>query len=504
MTKHQRPSRSMLRRLIGPGFSRYAAGLETKQVSRMILASAMKQVKRRILKHSRGQGGNPEHNAAIRRFAKDRARALKRDLVRNRTVGTLDRSMLLRDRTPSPLLDALDPDRSSRWRKILSRRFRKDYKRVSFKNFDFLNSPVEAMQCFKELSRTDCEEVNAHVDFEDDECLDIGAFLVLAELWKQLSPIYRGGKMPMSVQKVLDAVGLRKEMGIHLIGLTDHDDIWPFEIRRRRTRGTTQSPTALLGPQQREQLNDALITLIDEWLGVASENSPTLPSNIGWELTDDGKSNIANMVGEILDNAERHSVVGGDGDWTMAAFMMKAPGDDAAMKCHLAFLSVGRSIAETISAAPDRVRNYCDKYAQLHLNSGRSWGTLVTIAALQDGVTSSQTALDGNRGGTGLQDTLGLIGDLAGVPSPHADVAVTIVSGASCIRLRHPILVGARDSKNRRVQWCNDANDPQYPPDRRVAFDLPAHFAGTLVSVAFTLDPGLFVPESAHDGQTND
>ncbi|MGE7205317.1 hypothetical protein ACQKJZ_06520 [Sphingomonas sp. NPDC019816] len=223
-----------------------------------------------------------------------------------------------------------------------------------------------------------------------------------------------------------------------------------------------------------------------------------------WELTQDGKSNIANMVGEILDNAERHSVVGGDGDWTMAAFMMKAPGEQSAMRCHLAFLSVGRSIAETITTAPDRMRAYCEGYARGHSKCGRSRDTLVTIAALQDGVTSSHSANDGNRGGTGLQDTLELIGGLAGVPDPNADVAVTIVSGKSCIRLRHPILVGQRDGKNRRVQWCNAANDPQYPPDADVAFDLPAHFAGTLVSVAFTLDPGLFVPEGSHDGQADD
>jgi len=37
-----------------------------------------------------------------------------------------------------------------------------------------------------------------------------------------------------------------------------------------------------------------------------------------------------------------------------------------------------------------------------------------------------------------------------------------------------------------------------------VAFDLPAHFAGTLVSVAFTLDPGLFLPEDSNDGQADD
>lgn len=470
----------------------------------MILATTLAQKRRRILKASQGGGSDPLHNAAVRRFAKDRARALKRELSRNRRVSEFNPSLLMRDRIPSPLLDALDPGRSGRWKKILSRRYRKEYRRIKLKNFNFLEDPVGTILAFRDLSIVDCEEVNAHIDFEDDECQDIGSFLVFAEVWRQLSPIYRGGRMAPPVQKVLDAVGLRKEMGIGLLGLTGRDGIWPFEIRRRRTRGTTQSPTALLGPQQREQLNDALIGLIDEWLGVASDNAPNVPEGVEWGLTQDGKSNIANMVGEILDNAERHSVVGGDGDWTMAAFMMKAPGETSAMRCHLAFLSVGRSIAETIATAPASMRAYCDGYARGHAKCGRSRETLITIVALQDGVTSSHSAHDGNRGGTGLQDTLEFIGGLAGAPDPNADVAVTIVSGKSCIRLRHPILVGRRDGKNRRVQWCNAANDPQYPPDADVAFDLPAHFAGTLVSVAFTLDPGLFVPEGSHDGQADD
>jgi hypothetical protein len=505
MVKRQDPPKSLLKRLVRPSFSRAAgAGLEAKQIAQLILTTTLAQKRKRITKAAQGSGGDPVHNAAVRRFAKDRARALKRELSRNRRLTDFNRALLMRNRIPSPLLDALDPDRQKRWKKIISRRYRKDYRRLQFSNFNFLDDPVGTIQSFRDLSIVDCEEVNAHIDFEDQICQDIGSFLVFAEVWKQLSPIYRGGKMAAPVQKVLDAVGLRKEMGIGLLGLTGRDGIWPFEIRRRRTRGTTHSPTALLGPQQREQLNDALISLIDEWLGVASNNATNVPDGIEWGLTQDGKANIANMVGEILDNAERHSVAGGDGDWTMAAFMMKAPGEKSAMRCHLAFLSVGRSIAEALATAPEYMRTYCEGYARGHAKCGRSRDTLVTIVALQDGVTSSHSAHDGNRGGTGLQDTLDLVGGLAGAPDPNADVAVTIVSGKSCIRLRHPTLVGRRDGKDRRVQWCNAANDPQYPPDADVAFDLPAHFAGTLVSVAFTLDPGLFVPGDSHDGQADD
>lgn len=506
MSEANRPGKAWLKRIVNKGFALRGVGLRAEEQARLILAEAMADKRRRVKKIAKGTGTDAKHNVAVSRFANDRARSLKKEIVRNRTSHKLDQSVLMRRRAPSPILDALDPARLTDWRPIVARRYKSTYPRLKLNDFDFLNNPVSTIQALQALSKMDREEVNAYIDFDDDECRDIGAFLVIAEFWHQLSPIFRGGRMSLAIQKVLNAVSLRRELGMGLLADPNRDDIWPFEIRRRRTRGTTTSPMAQLHPQDREQLNDALIKLMDQWLFVASEHTPQMPDNEVWELTGEGKANIANMIGEILDNAERHSVIGGDGDWSMAAFMVKVGDSEGAgsMKCHMAFLSVGRSISETITDAPSRMKAYCDQYAQLHANCGRSWGTLVTIAALQDGVTCSQDAEANGRGGTGLQDTLGFVGDLAGAPDPGADVRVTIVSGKSCIRLRHPILVGSRDGKNRRVQWCNAANDPMYAPDSEIAFDLPAHFAGTLVSIAFTLDPALFVPHGEQDGHGDD
>src|SRR3546814_7699631 len=112
------------------------------------------------------------------------------------------------------------------------------------------------------------------------------------------------------------------------------------------------------------------------------------------------------MVGEDLDNAERHSSGDGDGDWSMAAFMAKRnePDHPNAMRCFLAFLSVGKSIAETIDEAPETVQKFCRRYASHHVRGGQSKDTLITIAALQDGVTSAHKAYKGGRGGTGRSE----------------------------------------------------------------------------------------------------
>ncbi len=492
---------ALIREIVQLGFRRTSLGLQAEQIAKLALAATLAE-KRRVIRKKAGTGSvNQQHNAAVGRFAKDRARSLKKSLVRiNRKPLNLDAYM--RERIPSPLLDRLDPLRPDRWKKIIARRFRSEYPRLSLGRLNFLDFPAETLQELVELSRYESEEVNAFLDFDDDYCHDIGAYLVIAEIWPQLSNVFRGGRMPEPVQKVLDAVGLRRDLHISLNSVKDHDNIWPFELRRRRTRGTTESPTAQLQPQGREQLNDKLVELIDQWLAVASAQCDPADETV-WTLTGDGKANIANMVGEILDNAERHSSGDGDGDWSMAAFMAKREedGKPPQMRCYLAFLSVGASIAETIERAPPGPKEFCQRYAAAHARSSQSYETLLTIAALQDGVTSVHDAVRGGRGGTGIQDTLSFIGELGGVPLPQADVRATIVSGASCVRLRSPILVGRPDGRGRRVQWCNATNDPLYPPDHDVAFDLPAHFSGTLVSVAFTLDPSIFVPEGDDDGQ---
>jgi hypothetical protein len=494
---------SVIREAIRRGFRPTAIGLHVEEAAKLILADAMSEKRRAIRKVGLGAGNNPAHNVAVGRHAKDKARSLKKRLMgHNRKP--LDKAVLMRDRIPSTILDNIDPDRPLRWKRIIARRFRTVKPRLSLKHLNFLDFPVETIRELQDIAKLESEEVSAYLDFDDTYCHDIGAYLVIAEIWPQLSNVFFGGRMPSPVQKVLDAVGLRRDLRISLNSVRNHDDIWPFELRRRRTRGTTASATAQLQPQGREQLNDRLIDTINEWLAVASESHSDGDSI--WVLTGDGKANIANMVGEILDNAERHSTGDGDGDWTMAAFMARRDGPDGkpAMKCYLGFLSVGAAISEAIATAPPATKQFCHIYASQHARTGQCYDTLMTIAALQDGVTSSHAAVRGNRGGTGHQDTLAFIGELGGVPEPLADVQATIISGRSCIRLRHPILVGRPDAKGRRVQWCNAENDPIYPPDRSVAFDLPAHFAGTLVSVAFTLDPSIFVPEGDDDGQSDD
>lgn len=492
-------NRSKLREVIRSGFDRRNAGLDKAEVAEWILRSTMAAVRKRNRKIAGSKSGLRAQKTAANRFAKDQSRKVKKQLANHR-IWSIPPTQLVRGRSPSELLDQLDPDRQNSWKPLIARRFKRVIPRLSVRDFNFLDEPINTIATLKELSRIEGSELNAYLDFDDSYCMDIGAYLVFAEIWPQLSKVFRGGKMSQAVQKVLSAVQLDDELAIGLPGVSNHNDVWAFPVKHRRPRGTTRSASANLVPQAREKVADQLCELVDDWLAVASAiQDGDEEKAFEWALSIDGKSLIARMSGEILDNAERHSIKGSyDGDWSTSAFMVRRFNDHTSkheLRCYLAFLSVGRSIAEAMEHASPHVLSTFSKYLRQYERKGQSRSTLLTVLALQDAITSDENAQRAGRGGTGLQDFLEFVGDLGAAYKPESDVRMTIVSGKSCIRLKNPNLVGTRDSRGRRVHWCNRQNNPGLPPDRNMAFDLPEHFAGTLVSVAFTLDPTLFVTE---------
>ena len=377
----------------------------------------------------------------------------------------------------------------------MARSYRAEYKRLELGPLNFLDKPEETIRQFQRLAKIERSEVNAFLDFADQRCMDVGAYLVLAEIWPQMSPIFRGGVMSRAVQKVLSAMELDRDLGIGLSGVRNHQHVSAFPIARRRPSKTSTDPNRQLKPADREKMADKLVELVDDWLFIAAHERE---ADTVMELNDQGKSLIGRMIGELLCNAERHSIAGSDdGDWSMSAFMAARPGKDGETRlyCYLAFLNAGQSIAESMATAPPEMIDRTGKYMELHAKRQFSQETLMTVLALQDTITSNSAAVEGHRGGTGLQDVLEFAAELGACAMPESEVRVTIVSGKSCIRLRNPILAGKMDIRGRRVQWCNLENSAEAPPDPTVAFDLPAHFAGTLVSVGFTLDPQLITPK---------
>lgn len=422
-----------------------------------------------------------------RRFARDRARkALK--AIRQGKRPVFSKDMLVFSRYSDGVIPStLKQGRRQEWVPLVRRRPSKKYAAISLKEFSFIDNPQHTLDKIKEILDFECHAVGAQLHFDDHYIVDVAPYLVLAEIWPQLAKVFRGGRMDRPVQKVIHAIGLRRDLMMQLKavdderGLAEDPDVWAFPKRRRRPAGSSRDEHRNLQPQPREKVADEFCEMLDDWFGEATKEL---------SLTKQGKGRFANIIGELLDNAERHSnAAAGDGSWSTAAFMARRTENDVDVyRCHMAFLSVGRTIAEGLETAPTNIRSQIDEYCQKHIGCGVSKETLATLVALQDGVTRDADAEAKGRGGVGLQEVLELINIIGVTNQAGKEPRMTIVSGRSCIQARYPHLQGIRNGlDDRRFLWFNDQNSPEKPPEQEFVFDLSSHFPGTIIGLTFVL-----------------
>ncbi len=416
-----------------------------------------------------------------RRFAKKKSRAILKNFRRDKRV-TLPKQLLVQGRyADNKLAVGLFSDRKAKWVPILRRRPQSRYQQLVLRDFTFIDHPQETINLLLQVLEFEGNAVDAQLHFDDEYCVDVSAYLVLAEMWPQMAKVFRGGRMSLSIQKVVETLNLRKDLAMKLIGLKDVDDIWAFPKRTRRAANSSRSEERHLEPQKREKVADEFCNAVNEWLSMASDEL---------ELTGSGKARFANIIGELLDNAERHSnPPGADGGWSTAAFMAKRmEGGSEIYRCHMGFLSIGASIAESLGTASIATRAQIRKYLDRHTGCGISPDTLTTLVGLQDGITRDQNAAANERGGVGLQEVLELISVLGVTNQADKGPRMTIVSGRSCIQARLPYLVGKRTGEfEPRMLWFNSENSPDYPPDQNFVFDLGSRFPGTIIGLTFVL-----------------
>lgn len=394
---------------------------------------------------------------------------------------TLPKSLLVARYRDSTILSAIHPNREKNWLVPTKRDPRGNYRDIELNGFSFIDNPQGTLEAFKQISIVECRAIKAQIHFDDAYCIDIGSYLLLAEIWPFLSNVYVGGRMDPAVQKVLVAVGLGRALGMQLAGVRDLKDVWAFSLARRRPSLSSRASDRELFPQRRERVADDFCNAVDDWLGEAAS----------LELTPEGKARFALIMGELLCNAERHSEpISKDGSWSVAAFMARRTEDGTEVfRCYMGFLSVGASIADSLRHAPPDVTEQVDAYCHLHRSAGRSAETLATLFALQDGITCDADAREADRGGIGLQDVMEFVSLVGQTRAIGRAPRITIVSGRSCIQLRLPYIRGERRTDNgQRVLWCNDENSPAHPPDPTFVFDLDNRLAGTIVALSFVID----------------
>jgi hypothetical protein len=425
---------------------------------------------------------------AGKRFAYDVVRREQVKLLRGKSKKRITPSadLLTAEKSSSKILDALLVDRDELWKPAIRRPRYSDISSITLKTFSLLENPNVTFSQLSTIARAEATVLDAQLHFRDSVCLDIAPYLVLSLMRPAMMDIFRSGTMTRSIQKVIEAVGVRKALNMAPFNLKSIPDVWAFPVRMRRPTGSSKSPTVQLDPQTKEKVADDFCIAINSWLG-----RPELKS----ELNLRGRRSVKQLIGEVLDNAERHSHLGSDdGDWAMAGFMAKRAVDERALYvCHMAFISVGNSIAESFDRVyPDQLPEMAAYVRRHKRRSGPSEATLKTVYSLQDGVTSDQSALLARRGGVGLMEILGLVNALGTTFELEIPPKLTIISGSSVIFVRDPYLVGLQQEPNSnepRQLWFNEENSADFAPSPDHVADLNYTFSGTIVTAVFVMDP---------------
>jgi hypothetical protein len=386
----------------------------------------------------------------------------------------------------SALLDAFVPDRSKIWRQRARRKG--GLTTINLQKFSFIDQPVETLKKLQQLAVAECKAMKVRVNFMDNSVHDVGPYLVFGLMQRHFAPVLRGGRITATVQQAIEAVGLKHLLGMDFVNATQHvKDVWPFQLAQRT--GELESPNLPDSPSKQEKVAANFASAVSHWLGQL--HPPR-------ELSEEGRGKVMNLIGEALNNAERHSAKTGDpGDWWIAGLMsperFEQDGDQpehAEYVCRAAIVSLGATIPETISASanPDVAADvvaYCKRHKGLCAEA-----TLAMVMALQDGSTCRP---EEEIGGVGIMDMAEMAYSLS-AHTGNARSEMAIISGDSYTIFRAPYRFGTRSAeKEPRLQWFNAQNSYDLPPDPTHIMSLPVHIPGTVISLRFGIGPNMLV-----------
>lgn len=393
----------------------------------------------------------------------------------------------------SVFMEGLVHNREKRWASVVTRLKARVETNIDVMDFSFLSHPIGTMKIFAQIAEAESNALAVRINFDDPKCTDIGPWLLLAVMRQKMAPVFTGGRMNNALSKVISELKLDTTLLMQVSPtFSDKKDIWAFPLQQRREAGTSKGDNYHLPPQKAEKVGDELCTAVNDWINEC----------VGQELTISGRKLVKSIVGESLDNAERHSRPEheNDGDWMATGFMARSEDEDGTtlFRCHLAFLSIGSSISETVATCDPGIKQEMDEYCTMHRKSiGKTKYAedhLRTVFALQDTVTRDRTATLERRGGTGFGDMIHFFGDLAGSENDVSAATLAVVSGNTCLHIGFPHVdnVGPQLGEPRNI-WLNVDNTSKLPPDAKNVIELENEFRGTLITMGFILDPDYLV-----------
>ena len=306
-----------------------------------------------------------------------------------------------------------------------------------------------------------------------DLCAESVAAVLLNDLFKERG-IRLSGQYPddEKLKHIVRASGVTKFLKIshdnpddmHLLGL--------IEGAKSKSKATQSS--------EKEMQSSKLIKYIDECLHFS-----------GWELSKKGKLYLLNIVSEVLDNAECHSL---RSNWWINAYLRCI--DKNKFECQLVIFNFGRPICKSMQTLPpeNALRKKIESLIHLHRSHGffsKKWDedVLWTLYSLQEGVSR---IVDENGSttdhGQGLSDLIEFFQKIGDSKAEHPVMA--LVSGSVYIRFDNDYRINhvSQGSVQRRQIAFNLQNDLTKPPDSHKVMKLKSFFPGTVFSFKFYID----------------
>lgn len=390
-------------------------------------------------------------------------------------------------------LDTLAPNRQRDWLSVPDRIRSRERLIIDVENFSFFDDPNAVMSSLRGIALAETKAFKARINFHDEYCTDIGPWLTLAVMRRDMASVFTGGAISNSMSKILTSLKMLEELRFAVnASWSDEKDIWALEYIKRRAAGTSTSPTRHLDIQELEEAGERVADSLDEWLSEA----------INARLTDDGFRQVHKLVGEVLDNAERHARpdTHRDGDWMVSGFMAtrESSSGQPRFHCYLAFLSIGASIAETVQGCDHethlRLEEYCTRHEATCPGRHFQRDHLRTVFALQDDVTGDARAGAEHRNGTGFRDIIAVFSDLCSPVEDSGDEQkLAIVSGRTCLHITPSLGLDTVVPPSQKFNiWMNAENSEEAPPSPLSVIELEEEFRGTLISLSFVLDDGYF------------
>lgn len=378
------------------------------------------------------------------------------------------------------LLNYLYPKRKTKWIAV-SKRKKRSLHSQNIENFSLIDAPVETVQNLYLLAKQETRcSINCYdLNFKDSTIYDIAPYIILEDMMNEMVPFVRGGIIHRHLSQVIKALKLDGYLNTNA-EVVDKN-ISAMELMKKEY-DNKNDPVDI---DKRDVVASKMCKKFNEWLD-------RLDPEIKLKLSDKGERTFLNIIGEVLENAEKHAYPDKGshaGKWSVSCFM-EFDKNNNSHKCCLSFFNKGQTIAQTIQNTTNiKTKQELSRYLEKHKHIDKD--LLSTVFALQDWNSRENTS--DSRGGLGMMHMVHFIQEIGKNVDAEKQPKIVILSGRSYVKFSGKYMNTNYDNTGKRYQWFNTENSSLVAPDNNNVFCLHSGIAGTIVTSRFYLDRGMLI-----------